>query len=343
MKRLFNLDYLRGLAAFGIMLYHYTLWTKGLQSSADFLGRVGVYGVAIFYILSGLTLSYVYSDRLKFTAADLWDFAKKRIFRILPLLWLVTAYSIYINQLNPGFWDLTFNLTGLFGFFQWDKYFSVGLWSIGNEWVFYALFPVLVFSWRYKKWAMPLLMLLVLGCFVYFTFYRLNPSIKVSKQWHIYSNPLNQVYLFVMGFFLRFVFADQKVKNVWLITFVVVGLVVFVFFPVSGDQIRLVTGWNRVLFSLTCLLICWSFYKLDIKLPSLLHKPMLILGETSYSVYLLHPLVFITLNKQVKIWREMGCEIPYWQHCLAAAILTLVISYFVYNYFEKFFMNLGKR
>ena len=132
MKRLFNLDYLRGLAAFGIMLYHYTLWTKGLQSSADFLGRVGVYGVAIFYILSGLTLSYVYSDRLKFTAADLWDFAKKRIFRILPLLWLVTAYSIYINQLNPGFWDLTFNLIRLtdvfyplnYLFYPWIQVFS---------------------------------------------------------------------------------------------------------------------------------------------------------------------------------------------------------------------------
>ncbi len=191
MNRHFNLDYLRGLAAFGIMMYHYTIWTQGSAASSDFIGRVGVYGVAIFYILSGLTLSYVYTNSLKFTAADLWGFAKKRIFRILPLLWLVTISSIVLNNLKWNWADLALNFTGLFGFVKWDKYYATGLWSIGNEWVFYALFPVLIFSWRFKKWAMPLLILFVSGCFVYFTFFQLNPAIKVSKQWHIYTNPLN--------------------------------------------------------------------------------------------------------------------------------------------------------
>ena len=63
MNRLYNLDYLRGIVAFGIMIYHYFLWTFGKFSADTFIGRLGIYGVSIFYVLSGLTLYYVYYER----------------------------------------------------------------------------------------------------------------------------------------------------------------------------------------------------------------------------------------------------------------------------------------
>src|SRR5262245_60491552 len=88
--RLYNLDYLRGLAAFGIMLYHYLTWTLGIFPADTIVGRVGIYGVSTFYVLSGLTLYYVYYGKMKPSAQDTAAFFKKRIFRIFPLLWLVT-------------------------------------------------------------------------------------------------------------------------------------------------------------------------------------------------------------------------------------------------------------
>lgn len=60
--RLHNLDYLRGLAASGIMIYHYSMWTNGHADIDSFICRVGVYGVSIFYVLSGLTLFVVYQE-----------------------------------------------------------------------------------------------------------------------------------------------------------------------------------------------------------------------------------------------------------------------------------------
>jgi peptidoglycan/LPS O-acetylase OafA/YrhL len=48
MKRLPELDYLRGLAAFGIMIFHYLSWTRGEFSADDTMGRIGIYGVAFF-------------------------------------------------------------------------------------------------------------------------------------------------------------------------------------------------------------------------------------------------------------------------------------------------------
>jgi exopolysaccharide production protein ExoZ len=54
--RYLSLDILRGLSALGIMIYHYLGWILGHFGASNTLGRFGVYGVSIFYILSGLTM-----------------------------------------------------------------------------------------------------------------------------------------------------------------------------------------------------------------------------------------------------------------------------------------------
>ncbi|QIW16213.1 hypothetical protein A4G20_07655 [Pasteurellaceae bacterium RH1A] len=61
--RIEGLDYLRGICAFLIMIYHYLLFNSNDVSvfGADlFITKVAIYGVSIFYILSGFTLYYVY-------------------------------------------------------------------------------------------------------------------------------------------------------------------------------------------------------------------------------------------------------------------------------------------
>jgi exopolysaccharide production protein ExoZ len=64
--RIHSLDYLRGLAALGIMLYHYSMWTFNKKFDAgDLIQRIGIFGVPIFYILSGLTLHVIYHNRLQ--------------------------------------------------------------------------------------------------------------------------------------------------------------------------------------------------------------------------------------------------------------------------------------
>ena len=56
--RIQGLDYLRGLAAFGIMVFHYSSWTLGKFGANTLLSRIGIYGVSIFYVISGLTLFF---------------------------------------------------------------------------------------------------------------------------------------------------------------------------------------------------------------------------------------------------------------------------------------------
>ena len=186
------------------MIYHYLSLTYGNFSSDTFMGRLGLYGVAIFYVLSGLTLYYVYYEKMQPSLKDVLDFFKKRFFRIFPLLWLVTFISIMLSGKTPDPADLFLNLSGLFGFIRWDKSFSTGVWSIGNEIVFYIFFPFFILLIKKFKPLMIMLSLAILVSYLYFAFVKLSPDLLLSEQWKNYVNPLNQVFLFLGGFLIGF-------------------------------------------------------------------------------------------------------------------------------------------
>lgn len=150
-NKIHTLDILRGLCAFGIMFYHYRLFsfhrnitTEMVQD--DFLFKIGFYGVSVFYILSGIILYLLYANNLK-VIGDVIVFLKRRVWRIYPLFILVTIMTA-IPILGFNLKDLSklfLNVTGLFSILAWDKYIPTGGWSIGNELFFYLFFAFVFF------------------------------------------------------------------------------------------------------------------------------------------------------------------------------------------------------
>lgn len=342
--RLYNLDYLRGLAAFGIMLYHILSWSHGAFSADTFMMRIGIYGVSIFYVLSGLTLFHVYYNRMQPQISDLIKYFSKRIFRIYPLLILATLATIAtILETPPHPAKILMNLTGLFGFVNWNGTIATGVWSIGNELVFYVFFPVFVYLAKFNRWAFSLLAILIFLIYLYFAFIVIAPSLSLGQQWRNYVNPLNQVFLFLGGFLIGLLFTEEKWSNIKTLIILVTGLTLLVFIPASGDRVTLVTGTNRLSFTLACLLICASFFKLRLKLPRLVHIPLITLGEASYSVYLLHPIIWYFTGVALDYTSAHFFIVPPTIKIPLAILSTLIISQLVYVYFEKYFMRVGQR
>lgn len=332
--RLYNLDYLRGMAAFSIMIYHYCTWTFGPFDSGTIIGRMGIYGVSVFYVLSGLTLYHVYRNKMN-TTADVGFFFRKRLFRIFPLLWLVTLVAIIISRALPDPYILFLNLSGLFGLIAWDKYLSVGAWSIGNELVFYLFLPVFFLFLKYSRLAFWMLTGLIFGLYCLFAFYLIHGTL--SSAWFYYTNPLNHVFLFLGGFIIGYLFNGVQIPTRINLALLFTAVLVFVLHPVTGDQINIVTGWNRIVFTEVCFVVCLCFYRLTVHLPKIIERPLTLLGEASYSVYLTHPLVFSVV---AIIARKAG--IPASLVAVISLPLTLIISTIVYQTFETYFIRLGK-
>jgi peptidoglycan/LPS O-acetylase OafA/YrhL len=341
--RLHTLDYLRGLSALGIMVYHYLFWLNGSFTSDQFMGRVGVYGVAIFYVLSGLTLYHVYEYSQVSTGFSIGNFFKKRIFRIFPLLWLVTLGAIVLSRKMPNLPDVFLNLTGLFGFVRWHVYFATGAWSIGNELVFYSKFPLILLICMRKPWILLVALALTGLLHHLFAFEFLDAQKPLADQWHTYVNPLNQIFFFVAGCAIGYWTKARSFQPLSATVLVGLGLLLLAWIPAEGNTISIVTDYNRWLFTSACMLICLGAYKLSVRLPGSLHTVFKMLGEGSYSLYLLHPLVF-TVWAFIFHWLEQSNHMLPWAVKLLTPIaITLVLSYFVYEYFEKYFMRLGRQ
>jgi peptidoglycan/LPS O-acetylase OafA/YrhL len=341
-NRLHGLDYLRGLAALGIMIYHYSSWSFGEQDASSFLGKVGIYGVAIFYILSGQTLAYVYSAALQPNWISAGDFYRKRVLRIFPLLWAATLISIALSKRIPNIPDVVLNLTGLFSLFSWDKYFATGAWSIGNELAFYVAFPTVLFLTYQNRVINLLLAIGALALFMYFSFGALQPEIALGSQWRIYTNPLNQFSFFLSGVFIGRFISPSKIKASLSLIAGVVGLALFVLIPAGGGAIQLVTGWHRVLFATSCILICLSFFR-TASARAIIDKPLALLGQISYSLYLLHPIIYNIIKPVLALLIPNKYAGLTALTLLASTLASLTLSFLSYHYFERPFIRLSHK
>lgn len=205
-QRLYTLDYLRAMVAVGVVAYHFTQWNFGLPKADAFFGRIAIYGVEIFYLLSGLTLFHVYEHKMQPLKAGMIRFARRRLFRLYPLLWLATAFSIFLDGQKPTLLGLLLNFTGLFGFVAPALYYTSGAWSIGNELVFYSVLPLFFICLRrfqFLFWALGGIIAVV---FIYYAFLVLQPDTPLYAQWAHYVNPFNHLFFFYAGFAMGVLF-----------------------------------------------------------------------------------------------------------------------------------------
>ena len=342
-NRIESIDWLRGLMALSIMLYHYTgAFVLSLDSGST-LGRLGIYGVSIFFILSGLSMAIVYNKYIRDIKTAVCFFIR-RIFRIWPLLWMVAFMLVLISilfQNEPYSISMVIlNITTLFGFINPSAYMATGAWSIGNEMVYYIFTPLIIVLYNRKKLYGNLFFLFTLIIGIYFSQFVLSPTNSLNNQWHYYINPFNNLYLYVSGiaifYNLKSINLNVHIINILLFS----SCIVFVFAPFEGDQINITTGIGRAVFSILSISIVIAFYKLNIKLPQYIGYQFEQLGCATYSVYLLHPIV--SSVNIVLFSRLLHLSNPIFLFVLST-IFTITISLISYKYFETPFINLGKR
>jgi len=300
-RRIESLDYLRGLMAVSVMAYHYVGSAGALLTSGSVLGRLGIYAVAVFYVLSGLSLAVVYYGRIA-DGGDVADFVVRRVFRIFPLFYIAVTVALLYAALSSTVRGEVFefpwraailNYTLSFGLIDPTAYLSTGAWSIGNEMVFYMIFPILLLLTRRFPVALPVAFVASLCVELGFAFQWLSRDEPIEQQWAVYINPFNQLFLFLSGVVIGAYFRPGQLAG-RRIAPLLVGLgcvALFCLWPGSGNQISIATGWSRVALSTACVLFVACMFTVDPRFGARAGRVLAFLGEGCYSIYLLHPLV----------------------------------------------------
>ncbi len=328
--------------ALSIMIYHLGSfgYLDGSHDASTALGKIGIYGVSIFFILSGLSMAIAYDKYINnFRSAG--TFFIRRMFRIWLLLWLavaLVAVPAYFAGKPYSIAMIGMNLSTLFGFTFPHLYINMGAWSIGNEMVYYALTPLFIYAYHRRLWFGNAITVATAMAGAVFAFYLLSPTETLATQWKTYINPFNNLFLYCAGLAIYYNLRDLSSARRWRLPVLLMALALFFLYPSSGDQINIVTGYNRIAMSALLIWIVLAFYKFPPSLPAKLGIAFEQLGIATYGVYLLHPIVIYWMQKG---FDSMEIKNPY-LFVLLVVGLTITFALVTFKYIESPLIKIGK-
>lgn len=286
------LDGLRGGAALWVVVGHVS------QNIAGFGGFHSGIAVDLFIMISGFLMYALHSS-------DAWDkpqsFAVKRIFRLLPLYWIVLLisfltlpwFSMFLDVvrhgkpswvLDGGVDNFLIHLTLLHGLVPTlAQSTSIPDWSLSLEAQFYLIFPLLALGFRVLGTFKTIAATLVLQIMVLTVF----PEFFQSYPVFYAALPL-KMHIFVAGMLIACAFSDARFRSRYLAMAIVCAVLPLKSAPYEVLALR---GCVAILLALA---ILPSRYDLIIKLKALSSSSLAeFFGRVSYSVYLIHlPIVY---------------------------------------------------
>lgn len=279
-------DFFRGIAALGVVLFHYSnshLFLLKGSSIAEYL-KFGRYGVDLFFIISGFIIPFSISA-IDYKLKDFYKFFLKRTIRIVPVAYAVMlfvilfyygAYFVNGKYLDGVVWPglgleaLVSNLFFIVPYMH-SEWFEPVFWTLSIEFEYYIIIGLL-FPFFRKVNSSNL-------TFVFVLFSWLQP-------FH-FASIFNYIDYFLLGYLLYLSF-KQEIKPL-IFYAAVIGIICHIFY------INEITGG---VLSILALLL-FKFYN---KSNYLFSK----LGNISYSLYVIHPLVGYTLEIIFKRFFDLG-------------------------------------
>ena len=342
MNSIVSIQALRAVAAISVALVHFNAVALMLVGTAD--APLVLYplasGVDLFFVISGFVM--VYSSEPLFAApGGSKTFFMRRLARIAPLYWLTTAIAIPLMSL-PVTWGTVVQSYFFIPYLQPNgnmvPLHGVG-WTLNFEMFFYLTFAVALFLPR--RIAVPLLSAVLCGAVMLGSF--LSPSFAPLRYW---SDPI--ILEFVFGMLIALIYRQQRtLLPMWARLCIITASAATVWFfaprmPPSGYR-ALEWGLPAALIVAASVLgpqKVWS------GLTATVAKK---LGDASYSIYLIHPLVGAAI---FLLWRYNLGYLGYLDHrvvfgrfafMVAGFVFMIVLSMATYRYLEKPFTAFIRR
>ncbi len=343
-ERLHGLDILRGCMALAVAVYHFTDWTKlaaaGTKTN-NVIAILGTYGVEGFFIVSGFCFFFLYGETC-WDGAQLKRFHLKRFFRIAPLYYFAVLLNLLLHQpvgpeVTPRM--LAENATLTFGLFHPNHALVLGGWSIGLEYVFYFAFPLLAFLTR-RKAVLVLLTAAFVALSWPWNFYAVPLATHAGDaKFHAYVQIPNHAFLFLLGGLLAWARTaiPWRLSGRWFLAALAVLVIVgWPRGPRFYDHFDVMVGTTRLFYAGLCTLVVGLFAFFDMP-DRPWRKPLIFLGDASYSVYLLHPFAFLLV--QTLLPESLA---PLTRFSISL-LLTLTLAGLVYRWLEKPAMGFGRK
>jgi peptidoglycan/LPS O-acetylase OafA/YrhL len=338
-----EMDFLRFIAAFSVVIYHFTLFYQESvnQYVKMFMHNLGI-GVDLFFIISGFLIVYLLiTEKEKTKTISLYKFYVRRILRIFPLYYLIVGISyLLFYKSNPeiqfskyllfigNFWMIDVN--------SWTVSTLNPLWSICIEEHFYLLIPVLLLLLQKKSF--PYLFYFIIFCSLFFRIYITE---NIENNWmDIYCHTLSKCDLLAFGGLFAYYFQIKKLNYnipIYLFYCTLFCLMLFMFFVESVDYTTwYYAGFRKYIFAIPMLILFYAIiiqpnkYSFINKITN--NKLINYLGKISFGLYIYHSLIS---EISLRILNRTSLKIV-----LLNLVLTIILASLSFELFEKQILKL---
>ena len=319
----YNIQFWRLFACACVFMVHFGQ-RIGLEGTTKRIVDFGAQGVYMFFIISGYLIA---NSMTQYGKNNISFFIKKKLMKLLPLYYIVIIYYFIIHTFvlrdithDPTGWGWIRYIIPLNGIlpktntYFWD---NLGItWTIPYFVFAYILLPICLRYISNYKGAAILLLISFIAC-------------QMVPMFHGYMTVVKGLVYFCEGVFVFFVCKDHKEHGAYIIlNFLFLACVVI------GDL-------SSMAYSL--MFMCMILATDGIEIKSILLKKILAISDKySYTLYLIHGIIFIhILDRQC--WGRM-------YEAIIAIVGSVILSYFVHTYLEcplqkklnVFCMNLNK-
>jgi peptidoglycan/LPS O-acetylase OafA/YrhL len=307
----------RGYAILLVIVCHATYLFPELPYPVHRVTVLGWHGVQLFFLASAVTLmmSWQY-EKTRDGSVDVTAFFLRRLFRIAPAYFLASVLYFLLEPPIGGFDPIQAAATYLFVNAWHPVWMGVtpgawsvvpGSWSIGVEFTFYAVFPVLACTITSLSRAVYLfLATLLIGATLNSLLW---PSLEASIGTVPASNFLyfwfpNQMCVFALGLCLFFLLQWDRGRRSLLAAYpnVIAALSVVI---VASTAFIVMPQWLNLWRPLppTFLLVTLALMAFVLALARsrpgfFLNAPAALLGRVSFSAYLLHAALLKIISDQ---------------------------------------------
>ena len=335
MNRIYLLDIARGIAALAVAIFHYKLFysynislngysieNQPFYNIIKIIYEYGWIAVQFFFLLSGFIFFKLYLEKVSERKISLNKFVILRVSRLYPLhfltlffvfiIYMTLNFNNFYNPINVNLKHLILNLLLIheWGFKSYAS-FNEPSWSISIEFLMYLIFFLIALN---KNIILNSIIIIIISSLIFFKYkfigyggycffvgglsYLLNQKLRLNVNYKIFYLI---IIILIFSLFLKITNFDTVIQKIILLTFIFPSLI-------------------------NCLFL------INNKLPYA-GKNLSILGDISYSIYLLHfPIILTTLLIFNFFNFKLDFNLPIF--FTSYLIITIFISIIVYKFFE---------
>lgn len=356
--RVNSIQVLRAVAV-TLVVYEHSMdlqitFSKSAQQSFFHLNNFGCIGVDLFFVISGFIITFIAS---KYSGVkDGLGFLRKRFLRINPIYYLVSIILLVIQYLDSKINHTSFKADSVAnslsdtmliipfsGEMSTFKPLLIVGWTLSFEWAFYLLFFISIILKKGYQLILPglILTLVLIGFYVKPFDFRLI----------FFSNPI--ILEFLLGIIICWLYLKIKTVPAYLsLLFLVTGTVLYVFMVFYGfgkvwHYKGVLTGdisFQRFLIwgIPSALIVAGSvFLEKKSKLKTAWNNRwVLLVGDASYSIYLVHiPVAFLLYI----LYKRVGYFIPADLSIMVHTIVCVLAGIFFFKIVENPFLQTIKK